>query len=86
MAKKADSRAFRYMLTRTVAPSMLIILIATLFFAFFRVTALRNNAELQRRNRIQRMETGFSTLEGTFNQIDLEQRKLLNSTAMEKPR
>ena len=82
MSKNADSRVLRYMLMRTVAPSMLIIVIATLFFAFFRVTALRSNAELQRQNHIQRMEAGFSALEDTLNQIDLEQRKLLNSTAL----
>ena len=82
MSKKADSRVLRYMLMRTVAPSMLIILIATLFFAFFRVAALRSNAELQRKNRVQRMEAGFSALEGTLNDVDLEQRRLLNSTKL----
>ena len=82
MSKKADSRVLRYMLMRTVAPSMLIILIATLFFAFLRVAALRSNAELQRRNRVQRLEAGFSALEGMLNDIDLEQRKLLNSTEL----
>ena len=82
MSKKADSRVLRYMLMRTVAPSMLIILIATLFFAFFRVAALRSNAELQRKNRVQRVEAGFSALEGMLNDIDLEQRRLLNSTTL----
>ena len=82
MSKKADSRVLRYMLMRTVAPGMLIILIATLFFAFFRVAALRSNAELQRKNRVQRMEAGFSALEGTLNDVDLEQRRLLNSTKL----
>lgn len=82
MSKKADSRVLRYMLMRTVAPSMLIILIATLFFAFFRVAALRSNAELQRKNRAQRIEAGFSALEGTLNDVDLEQRRLLNSTKL----
>ncbi|MBE5806842.1 MAG: hypothetical protein E7317_00665 [Clostridiales bacterium] len=82
MSKKADSRVLRYMLMRTVAPSMLIILIATLFFAFFRMTALRSNAALQRQNRTERLEAGFAALEGTLNDIDMEQRRLLNSTTL----
>jgi len=82
MSKKADSRVLRYMLMRTVAPSMLIILIATLFFAFFRMTALRSNAALQRQNRTERLEAGFAALEGTLNDIDMEQRRRLNSTTL----
>lgn len=76
--KREDSRVLRYMFLRTVAPSMLIIIIATLGFAFFSNLFLRR--EMQ--SRIGRMETSLSTLEGFLDGVNLDQHRLLSSTRL----
>ena len=70
------------MLMRTIAPSMLIIVIATLFFVIFRTIAVQHNATIYRQNREARVQAGFAAFEETLNEMDLEQRRLLSSTSL----
>ena len=80
--KNPDSRGLRFMLMRTIAPSMLIIVIATLFFSIFRTVTVQHNATIRRQSREKQVQAGFTAFEETLNDIDLEQRRLLSSTSM----